>query len=145
MKTCRDSSGGGGPCQTRRRVKRTLGPVTALAAALGPSLAHAHGALGAADDIPLVAVVVPAILAGLGAFFLFKLWQGSHGSPHLKRQKRHLEELEHALRSNLSALKYAEEYPGDHGLSAEEREQKLGAVAKIQRLIEQAKLTLDSA
>ena len=131
MKTCRDSRA--------RRLNGALGAGTAFALVLGPSLARAHGALGAADELPLVVWIVPAILVAIGGVFLYRMWRARGVTPEQKQQALRLQELEHALRSNQSALRNAEDYPEDYGLSVEERDEKLSTLGEIERLIEQAR------
>lgn len=110
-----------------------------------PSPAYAHGGLSLGDDhgttlLWLYAIVLAAIV-GVIVRRIYLRSTRPPGHQHLTR----LAELEVALTSNLAKLRNAEEYPAECGLSAEERQTRLDAVAAIRRVIEEEKLKLASA
>lgn len=121
--------------------------IASLVGILAPiSVAFAHFGLAGDDEVGHALFWIYGILLiGIATFVIYRKAIGSKESPERRSLKRQLSELERALASRTTQLKYAKDYPNECGLSDEQRREVIESVTSIRIQISKAKSELATA
>ncbi len=127
-------------------IRHTLAAVAAAAVGAVPTVTYAHGVVGDGHDsgsrLLWLYGIVLGVVAGL---ILFRIYLRSSGRLANKERTRRLAELERTLTSHQTAVRNADDYPNQYGLSRADRQSRMDAIATLRRLIDEEKLKLSSA
>ena len=127
-------------------IRHALAVVAAAAVGAVPTVTYAHGVVGDGHDSGLRLFWLYAIVLGaVAGLIFFRIYLRSTGRLADKERTRRLAELERTLTSHQTAVRNADDYPDQCGLSRTDRQSRLDAIATLRRLIDEEKLQLSSA
>ena len=128
--------------------RQALALVTAAALSVLPAVAFGHGAVtdthdtGSGSGLLWLYGIVLGAVAGL---ILYRIYLRASGRQDGAENRGHVADLERTLASHQTALRNAEDYPNEYGLSRDERQSRVDAIATLRRLIDEEKLKRSSA